>query len=108
MIGVNNLLTHGAFHASVTHPLLSWARGKRPGPAVHDDLVQRDFTAPAPNRVWVTDITEHPTSEGKLYCCAIKDLFSNRVVGYALDGRMTSALTVAALRTAVATSVWNR
>lgn len=76
--------------------------GKRPGPAVHDDLVQRDFTAPAPNQVWVTDITEHPTAEGKLYCCAIKDLFSNRVVGYALGDRMTSALTVAALRTAVA------
>ena len=75
--------------------------GKRPGPAVHDDLVQRDFTAPAPNRVWVTDITEHPTAEGTLYCCAIKDLFSNRIVGYALGGRMTSALTVAALRTAV-------
>jgi putative transposase len=76
--------------------------GKRPGPAVHDDLVQRDFTAPAPNRIWVTDITEHPTAEGKLYCCAIKDLFSNRVVGYALGDRMTSALTVAALRASVA------
>ena len=37
-------------------------------------------------QIWVTDITEHPTAEGKLYCCAIKDLFSNRIVGYALDG----------------------
>ena len=52
--------------------------GKTPGPAVHDDLVQRDFTAQRPDQVWVTDITEHPTAEGKLYCCAIKDLFSNR------------------------------
>jgi transposase InsO family protein len=58
--------------------------GKTPGPAVHDDHVQRDFTAAAPDTVWVTDITEHPTAEGKLYCCAIKDLFSNRIVGYAL------------------------
>ncbi len=33
----------------------------------------------------ITDITEHPTAEGKLYCCAIKGLFSNRIVGYALD-----------------------
>jgi transposase InsO family protein len=76
--------------------------GKTPGPAVHDDHVQRDFTASAPDRVWVTDITEHPTAQGKLYCCAIKDLFSNRIVGYALDERMTAQLAVTALRTAVA------
>ena len=76
--------------------------GKTPGPAVHDDHVQRDFTAAAPDTVWVTDITEHPTAEGKLYCCAIKDLFSNRIVGYALDDRMTAQLAVTALRTAVA------
>ncbi len=52
--------------------------------------------------MWVTDITEHPTGEGKLYCCAIKDLFSNRIVGYAIDERMTAQLAVTALRTAVA------
>ena len=40
--------------------------------------------------------------EGKLYCCAIKDLFSNRIVGYAIDERMTAQLAVTALRTAVA------
>ncbi len=76
--------------------------GKPPGPAVHDDHVQRDFSAAAPDTVWVTDITEHPTAEGKLYCCAIEDLFSNRIVGYALDERMTAPLAVTALRTAVA------
>ncbi|RBY78253.1 IS3 family transposase [Blastococcus sp. TF02A-26] len=76
--------------------------GKTPGPAVHDDHVQRNFTAQRPDQVWVTDITEHPTAEGKLYCCAIKDLFSNRIVGYALDERMTAQLAVTALRTAVA------
>jgi transposase InsO family protein len=76
--------------------------GKMPGPAVHDDHVQRNFTAQRPDQVWVTDITEHPTAEGKLYCCAIKDLFSNRIVGYALDERMTAQLAVTALRTAVA------
>jgi putative transposase len=76
--------------------------GKTPGPAVHDDHLQRDFTAAAPDTVWVTDITEHPTAEGKLYCCAIKDLFSNRIVGYALGDRMTAELAVTALRAAVA------
>ena len=76
--------------------------GKRPGPAVHDDLVQRDFTAASPNAVWVTDITEHPTAEGKLYCCLIKDLFSNRIVGYSINERMTKELAVNALRSALA------
>lgn len=76
--------------------------GKRPGPAVHDDFVQRDFTAPAPDVVWLTDITEHPTAEGKLYACIIKDLFSNRIVGYAIGPRMTAKLARSALRAAVA------
>jgi len=76
--------------------------GKRPGPAVHDDLVLRNFTADSPNAVWVTDITEHPTAEGKLYCCLIKDLFSNRIVGYSIKERMTKELAVNALRSAIA------
>jgi putative transposase len=78
------------------------AGGKTPGLAVHDDLVQREFNAPAPNMVWLTDITEHPTSEGKLYCCAVKDCFSNRIVGYATGDTMTAQLAVSALRAAVA------
>jgi transposase InsO family protein len=76
--------------------------GKTPGPAVHDDLVERKFTAVAPNLLWLTDITEHPTVEGKLYCCAIKDVFSNRIVGYACSDRMTRHLAVRALRAAIA------
>lgn len=77
-------------------------RGLRPGPAVHDDLVRRAFTAPRPNELWLTDITEHPTAEGKLYLCAIKDACSNRIVGYSIDERMKASLAVAALRNATA------
>ena len=62
--------------------------GMRPGPPVHDDLVQRDFTAAGPNELWLTDITEHWTAEGKLYVCAIKDVFSRGIVGYSIDSRM--------------------
>lgn len=75
---------------------------RKAGPPVHDDLVQKVFTAPAPNLVWLTDITEHATSEGKLYLCAIKDVYSNRIVGYSIDSRMKASLAVAALRNAVA------
>ena len=66
-------------------------------PPVHDDLVERDFTAEGLNRLWLSDITEHPTREGKLYLCAIKDVFSNRIVGYCMDSRMKSRLATTAL-----------
>ena len=75
---------------------------RRAGPPVHDDLVDRDFTAAAPNVTWLTDITEHPTSEGKLYLCAIKDVWSTRIVGYSMSHRMTASLAVSALSNAVA------
>lgn len=75
--------------------------GKKPGPPAHDDLVERDFTASAPNELWLTDITEHPTAEGKVYLCAIKDVYSNRIVGYSISDRMQARLAVDALRSAV-------
>ena len=77
-------------------------KGGRPGPPVHDDQVNRVFTADEPNALWLTDITEHRTSEGKLYLCAIKDVHSNRIVGYSIDSRMKSQLAVTALDNAVA------
>ena len=76
--------------------------GKRPGPPVHDDLVERRFSADAPSQLWLTDITEHRTSEGKLYLCAIKDMFSGRIVGYAIGDRMKARLAVDAIASAVA------
>ena len=80
------------------------ARGKgaKVGPPVHDDLVGRVFTADGPNRLWLTDLTEHRTAEGKLYLCAIKGVFSGRIVGYSIDSRMKSRIAVTALENAVA------
>ncbi|WP_425436185.1 IS3 family transposase [Luteimicrobium subarcticum] len=75
--------------------------GKRPGPPVHDDLVKRQFTASRPNELWLTDITEHWTDQGKVYCCAIKDVYSNKIVGYSISDRMKSRLAVDALESAV-------
>lgn len=75
---------------------------RKAGPPVHDDHVRRVFTAPAPNLVWLTDITEHATTEGKLYLCAVKDVYSNRIVGYSIGSRMKASLAVAALRNAIA------
>ena len=85
--------------------------GKKPGPAVHDDLCviideygreRHRFEASGPNQLWLTDITEHRTvKDGKLYLCAVKDAFSGRIVGYAIDSRMTASLAVRAIRNAV-------
>ncbi len=77
-------------------------KGSKPGTPAHDDLVRRDFTATAPNQLWLTDITEHRTREGKIYLCAIKDVFSNRIVGWSIDERMKARLVVAAIEMAVA------
>ena len=50
-----------------------------------EDLVDRKFARSAPDQLWVTDITEHPTREGKVYCAVVVDTFSRRVVGWSID-----------------------
>jgi putative transposase len=81
-------------------------RGKngKVGPPVHDDLVVRDFTAQAPNQLWLADITEHraPWIPAVVATVGIKDVFSNRIVGYCIDSRMKSRLATTALSNAVA------
>ena len=77
-------------------------KGKKPGPPVCDDLVKRNFTAASPDLLWLVDITEHWTKEGKLYLCAIKDPSSRRIVGYSLSDRMKARLAVDALNNAMA------
>mgnify|MGYP006356314481 FL=1 len=86
------------------------ASSRKPGPPVHGDLlavmedkgrVTHDFTASAPDEKWLTDITEHPTGEGTLYLCAVKDCCSGKIVGYSIDSRMKSALAASAIRNAI-------
>jgi putative transposase len=67
------------------------------------DLVDRNFTRTGPNQLWVTDITEHPTREGKLYCAVVLDSFSRRVVGWSIDATPTAALVTNALGMAIQT-----
>ena len=77
-------------------------RAKRvPAQKTVTDLVKRQFTADGPNRLWVTDITEHPTREGKVYCCVVIDVFSRRVVGWAIDTAQRSDLATNALGMAI-------
>jgi len=71
------------------------------GMPVAPNLLQQDFSASAPDRRWVTDITYVATGEGWLYVAAIIDLFSRRVVGWAMQERMDRSLVLAALAMAV-------
>ena len=69
--------------------------------ATAGDLVNREFARGAPDLLWVTDITEHPTREGKVYCAVVLDSFSRRVVGWSIDASQTSALVTNALSMAI-------
>jgi putative transposase len=54
------------------------------------DLVERRFDRPAPDQLWVTDLTEHPTREGKLYCWVVLEVFSRRGVGWSIDSHQAT------------------
>jgi transposase InsO family protein len=66
-----------------------------------EDLVDRKFTRNVPDQLWVTDITEHPTHEGKVYCAVVLDTFSRKVVGWSIDTAPTAALATNALGMAI-------
>jgi transposase InsO family protein len=68
---------------------------------VADNLLQRDFGASEPNCKWVADITYVPTDEGWLFCAAVLDCFSRRIVGWAMCDRMPTDLVADALKMAL-------
>ena len=80
--------------------------GGKPGarPVGVENLLERDFTANEPETKWVTDITEIPTLEGKLYLCVVLDLFSKLVVGWSMHHRQDRHMVVRAVQMAV----WQR
>jgi putative transposase len=85
------------------------SRRKKPGTTRRDrkarpapDLVGREFSADAPDRLWVADITYVPTLSGFLYLAVVLDVFSRRIVGWAMDSSLATDLVVAALEMAIA------
>jgi len=72
-----------------------------PDAAPSSDLVNRNFTVTEPNRLWVTDITEHPTREGICYCAAVMDAYSRLIVGWSIAGHMRTELVTDALGMAI-------
>lgn len=75
-------------------------RGCKPDTATHEDLVKRRFRASELNRLWFCDITQHRAKDGWVYCAAVIDAFSRRVVGWSISDRITAEIVVDALEMA--------
>ena len=92
------LLMHNAGIAGLPGP----AKVRRiKGTPSADDLVERKFARSALDELWVTDITEHRTREGKVYCCAVMDTCSRRIIGWSIDSVQDAQLVVNALDMAI-------
>jgi putative transposase len=105
-LGLGIAVGHGAVELLMRRAGIKGLPGsRRPRPKhktpTASDLVHRDFARPVPDRLWVTDITEHPTREGKVYCAVVLDAFSRRVVGWSIDASQTAALVTSALDMAI-------
>ena len=72
-----------------------------PGVATAADRVERQFHRDNPDELWVTDVTEHPTRDGKVYCAVVLDAWSRRVIGWSIDGSPNTALVTNALGMAI-------
>ena len=72
-----------------------------PGVATAADRVERSFHRDNPDELWVTDVTEHPTREGKVYCAVVLDAWSRRVIGWSIDSGPNAALVTNALGMAI-------
>ena len=92
------ILMHAAGIAGLPGP----AKVKRiKGTPSAEDLVERKFARLDLDELWVSDITEHPTREGKVYCCAVMDTCSRRIVGWSIDSVQDAQLVVNALDMAI-------
>jgi transposase InsO family protein len=106
-LGLGIAVGHGAVELLMRRAGLVGLPGRKRRRVVHDtgfaaDLVDRNFTRHRPDELWVTDITEHPTREGKVYCAVVLDVYSRRVVGWSIDATQTAALATNALSMAIA------
>jgi putative transposase len=105
-IGRGIVVGHNAVAMLMARAGLKGLPGDRRPRRIHEaptfgDLVDRHFARAHPNQLWVTDITEHRTREGKVYCAVVLDTFSRRVVGWSIDTAPTTTLATNALGMAI-------
>jgi putative transposase len=101
---IERLMRQQALRARPRRRRLPSDSGERQASAVAPNVLERSFSAPAPNRRWIADFTYIWTAEGWLYVAAVIDLFSRRVVGWSMSASMTAELVTDALVMAI----WRR
>jgi transposase InsO family protein len=97
---VARLMRHNGIRAKTTRKFRHTTDSNHELP-VADNLLGRQFSPGGPNVAWSADITYIPTADGWLYLAVVEDLFSRMIVGWSMDGTMTSRLVVDALDMAV-------
>jgi putative transposase len=98
---IERLMRRHGIRAIMTPPRRVRTTDSRHNLPIAPNLIARDFTAAAPNRVWLADITYIPTAEGWLYLAAIMDLFSRKIVGWAMRDHLRAELASSALTMAI-------
>lgn len=105
-LGLGITVGHGAIEMLMHRAGIKGQPGSRRPRPKHQtpaagDLVHRQFARPVPGQLWVTDITEHPAREGKLYCAVVLDACTRRVAGWSIDASQTAAPVTSALDMAI-------
>ncbi len=100
---IERLMRRHGIRAIMSRPRRVRTTDSRHDHPIAPNLINRNFSAAAPNRVWLTDITYVETGQGWLYLAAVMDLYSRRIVGWAMDDHLRTELPLAALNMAIST-----
>ncbi len=96
---VSRIMTKNGWKSCTVKKYKATTNSKHQHP-VSENVLDRQFKARKPNQLWVTDITYIPTNEGWLYLATVMDLYSRKIIGWAMDKTMTKELVIAALNMA--------
>jgi len=99
---IERLMRHHGIRAIMARPRRVRTTDSRHDLPIAPNLLDRNFTATAPNRIWLADITYIETDQGWLYLAAVMDLYSRRIVGWAMEHHLRADLPLAALKMAIA------
>jgi transposase InsO family protein len=98
---IERLMRHHGVRAIMARPRRVRTTDSRHDFPIAPNLLDRDFTAAKPNRIWLADITYIETDQGWLYLAAVMDLYSRRIVGWAMEDHLRAELPLTALRMAI-------
>src|SRR5690606_34929619 len=96
---VSRIMTKNQWKSCTVKKYKATTNSKHKHP-VSENVLDRQFKASKPNQLWVTDITYIPTDEGWLYLASVMDLYSRKIVGWAMDKTMPKELVISALKMA--------